>query len=357
MIPKLLSRILMTTCLVAMPSVAKHLDVLWVGNSLLASVSCTPVNWSRSSQWYAAMVNTDSAVTGISLTPAEVSFGATSLVGQWKDHPETDISSARYQLQTPTGYPDDNAAVKDKGHYDYVVLEDDFLITPGQKNPPMPLDSNFKYASLLSEMALAHGTIPVYFVTWCDDSSQYNRVVWYYDSLYRKYKNRGALIAPVYQTHKLIYQDPSIANAYPYLYQSDNHHTNSRGGVIEMCVFSEVLTRHSCVGYDFAKAGVAMCSWSGGVINAPSNTDITYLEGKSHQAVVNYYGNGWYGGTGVANEVHNALRPLATDRVSHVTGRTNVYDIRGRAIGSETPAIAGLYIRLTPDGRMVTAKR
>jgi hypothetical protein len=221
----------------------------------------------------------------------------------------------------------------------------------------MPLDSNFKYASLLSEMALANGTIPVYFVTWCDDSSQYNRVIWYYDSLYRKYKDRGALIAPVYQTHKLIYQDPSIANAYPYLYQADNHHTNLRGGVIEMCVFSEVLTRHSCLGFDLARAGVAMCSASGAVMDAPSAADITYLEGKSHQAVLNYYGNGWYGSTGVASDGHSPDRPLAAGRASHLTGRTCSYDIRGRAIGSEAAAIAGVYIRLMPDGRMVTAKR
>jgi hypothetical protein len=287
---------LLVTVLVSLLS-AEHLDIFWIGNSLTqGSPGCYTQGWA----WAGAMASHDSARTGVSVHCAGEMKGATDLCGHWAAG-ESDPS--RTELADPTGgniWAPGMDCMDARDHYDYVVLQ-------GYRWGA-PYDDEFQCAVNYAELALSYGTKPIFFCCWQDPSS-YDEITMLYDSLYNMYKDQGALLAPVFQAHKLVLDDPSMDSPETLIYGTDTyHHDSNVGAYLKMCVFFEIFSGFSAEDFDIVSFRDNVC-WDPDVLNTNGVLDWNdYMEEKAHEAVVNYYGT-----TGLRTARPDALRSPSTE--------------------------------------------
>jgi hypothetical protein len=288
---------------------AEHLDILWIGNSLTqGSPGCYSQGWA----WAGAMASHDSARTGVSVHCGSVMKGATDLCGHWAAG-ETDAS--RTELADPTGgsvWAPGLDCIDARDHYDYVVLQ-------GYRWGA-PYDEELQCAINYADLALSYGTKPIFFVCW-QNPADYDGIVGAYDSLYNRYKDQGALIAPVFQAHKLVIDDPEV-DAETLLYGTDTyHHDSNVGAYLKMCVFFEVFSAHSAEDFDIASFRDNVC-WGPDELNTNGVIEwADYMEEKAHQAVTEYYAT-----TGSKAPVRQA------PNLSAVPGPVAVYSLDGRLL-------------------------
>jgi hypothetical protein len=327
---------------------AQNFGVYWVGNSLMCG------GWGGLQGWDfvgKAMINPDSTRLGFAVHSAATYRGATDIPYQWKGDLANDgTCQAIDELNSPTGcisygYPEPWCATRD--NYDYIALQGYRWTYWGSAD--LSADTEYKYCSLYYDLGLSKGTKPIIFACWQNPPSA-DTAIAIYDSLYRKYRGSGAIYAPVIQAHRLVWNDSRWANETEmtnFLYDNDPyHHVNRRGAFLGTCVFFEVFTGASPVGItktDLKRVGTSAD------IDSVSDADVSYLEAKAHQAVVNYYGAGKSPHLGMAPvAVHKPVAPK--DLALYTKSGTKVaVDLAGHAMTHN--AAKGVDIALDATGR------
>jgi hypothetical protein len=328
-------------------AVNQTVSVLTIGNSLLGSWTWWDYcgdGGGEVTQWNSTMICRDSALTGVAMYRKTIVSGATDLRGHWQKG-TTNAEDARSQIVTPTsGWAFDAATAEvrtmllDQGYFNFVVLQDDFLTaSPNNKI----LDTNFHYASLFADLCLSTGAKPVFFAAWSDRFYQAANVTFYYDSLYRKYKAQGGLLLPVFHAMQLVLKDKDTAATMTYLHETttgsnDGHHPGSRLGYLQNCLYYELITHHSSVGFDLAAMAAAK-SCKDGALRLFTPADITYIETKAHQAMLNVYGAGYFTGTGIGQRLSLGSHSSFSEK-----GTPQTFDIRGRLCHGITQKASGM---------------
>jgi hypothetical protein len=342
----------------AAAAVTETVSALTIGNSLLGSWTWWDYcgdGGGEVTQWNSTMICRDSAITGIAMYRKTIVSGATDLKGHWNKG-TTNPEDARGQIASPTSGWAFDAAPQDvrdmllaQGYFNYVVLQDDFLTaSPNNK----VLDTNFRYAGLFADLCLSMGSKPVFFAAWSDRFYQAANVTFYYDSLYRKYKSQGGLLLPVFHAMQLVLKDKDTAATMTYLHttttgSNDGHHPGSRLGYLQNCLYYELITHHSSVGFDLA-AMAAEKSCKAGALALFTQADIDYIERIAHQAMLNVYGAGYFSST-AAQESHRPIQLSA-----RINAKSRLFDIRGRAAsGVVTGARGSVLVRRLQNGSSV----
>jgi hypothetical protein len=327
---KKITVILSSAILLACSSIyATGFGIYWIGNSLMSGGWACYEGWDFVGK---AMINPDSQSLGMVIHSAALKRGATDIPSHWQQDVAANADSCTgiSELNNPTGcitygYPEPWCAAQT--HYDYLALQG--YRWAQWTTPAAAMDTQIYYCSKYYDLGLSKGTKPIIFACWQTPASA-NAAIAIYDSLFRKYRSRGAIYAPVIQAHRLVWNDPT-KDSLTYLYDNDPfHHVNKRGAFLMDCVFYEIFTGQSSVGITAAnmKRG---CS-NDLRIDSMSAADITYLEQKAHQAVIDYYGAGnvpHLGITAVTIQRPVALKPLALYTKS---GAKITVDLTGRII-------------------------
>lgn len=345
---KIIVVLLAAVFLVSSPTLAaKDFGLYWIGNSLMMGGWACDEGWDFVGK---IMIDPDSANLGIVIHSAALKRGATDIPAQWQQDvaagsgPCTGIG----ELNSPTGcitFQNPETWCAAQSHYDYLLLQG-YRWTMFSN----PADTEFKYCSLYYDLGLQNGTKPFIFACWQTPQSAPAAIA-IYDSLYRKYRSRGAIYAPVIQAHQLVWNDKSKDSTYLYINGDPYHHINYRGSYLMDCVFYEVFTGHSPVGITLAKLlqyctdTVSMDSMSAG--------DMSYLETTAHQAVINYYG--------AANVPHLGITatsvsmPVVASTPSALYSKSGVklsVDLSGRRMNSSFYASSHVVIAKDELGRI-----
>jgi hypothetical protein len=276
---------------------AKQYSVLWIGNSLTtASMGCAGQGQYEATN----MMNKDSARTGISIRSQSVIAGATDLSGHWHNG---------YALQE-IGAP----SLSGVDRYDYVVLQGYNWWSAAVR------DSGYKYGCKFADTIIARGSKPVFFCCWQGPGTM-NATIAIYDSLYEKYKGDGALLAPVFQAHSLVWAErDSITYLYGFDWGTDPyHHENERGVYLNAGVFYAVFTGMNPGDFDFSLL-TAQCPDLEDTLVAQHD----FIESKAWKAYSDYYKT-----TGVDSPIR--LHAPAARWSSLVSG---IYDLYGRRMRS-----------------------
>jgi hypothetical protein len=323
---------------------AAHFDVLWIGNSLTqGSPGCQGEGW----MWpELVMVNPDSLTLGVGVYPAAVMRGATDLPSHWRqDIAAGDVAgTGRGELSNPSGnnmWDPEKSWMASRSNYDYVILQG--------YHWSAPYNDDIDTASLYASFALQHGVKPLFFACW-QDPANYAGVTGAYDSLYRKFRSQGAILAPVFQAHKLVLDDKGVTAGALYLYgaeASSFHHDNATGAYLKMCIFYELFTGQSAVGLQVTHLK-ASC-WDAAALGV-AQADADYCSAKAHQALVNYYGAG--------NIPHFGSGPVAIkepvqkfDASPNRSSINGYYDLTGRFAGRPDNAQKAFGAYVASDDR------
>lgn len=345
---KKLSTFVLLAILFVCQATAKDFAVLFIGNSLTQSAPswCHGEGW----EWITSLVNTDSTRLGMDVITNGILRGATDIPGQWNADLAAGAGacSGIDELNKPTGchvnrnYPD-QSWIASLSHYDYVVLQ-------GFRWAP-PFDTEYKYMSDYCDLALQNGTKPIIFACWEDPINGTDTVIAAYDSLYHKYRSHGAILVPLLQAHRLVWNDPT-KNAQTYLYVSGDpyQHVNWVGGYLMQCVFYEVFTGHSALEINYS----SLCANCSDLDSNVGAANAAYCASIAHQAVINYYGQGnvpHLGGT-ATNTISNP--PVLRQSHSLETRNVRAYcDLSGRLL-KDNGAFhkSGICIARDQDGKL-----
>ena len=350
---------LLIIAVVVVSAQSRDFALLWIGNSLMQGApGCESEGWA----WVGdMMINPDSVTLGMTVSSAAVKRGATDIPEQWKADSTAGNGACTGvgEINQPTGCNLDGsnpqkARIAARDNYDYVVLQGYHWGSVYDSYA-----AALKYSQLYCDQAVSRGTAPIFFCCWQQPGwGTPDSVIACYDSLFHKYRRYGAILAPIFQAHRLVWNDPA-KNAATYLYNAGDayHHENLVGSWLNMCVFYEVFTGKSAVGKTMADFKPYCYPWvSPGLLDSLKQVDIDYCANKAHQAVVNYYGAGNIPHLGIS--AVSTMAPLTSRLVTSRIGTTNLraYDLTGRNMPARIMHSRNCQVIIGVDGSRAAQK-
>jgi hypothetical protein len=347
--------ILLVGMIGTLQALPKDFSLYWVGNSLMCG------GWACNEGWEfvgKVMINPDSTALGMAIHAAALKRGATDIPSHYKQDSAGQGTPSNSgapciginELNNPTGcttYQFVEPYCGTQNNYDYLILQ-------GYRWDATMAASEYDYCSRYYDLGLSNGTKPIIFACWSAPQVA-DQGIAIYDSLFRKYKNRGAIYAPVIQAHKLVWADPAKDPA-TYLYDNDPyHHVNRRGAWLMCCVFYEIFTGQPATGLTLANLKRACNS---ATMDSMSTADLAYCAGKAHQAVINYYGAGNVPHLGIsAVDVSNpASKRMAPAAIFSKQGARLSIDLAGREISHPGMQKTGPRVVIAKDAAGRTGK-
>ncbi|EFK95937.1 secreted protein, partial [sediment metagenome] len=208
-----------------------QVNILWIGNSL------TTGNFGCGQGWHAPayMNNPNSDETGIILAMKDAMAGATRLATHWSNE------SGFSLMDNPVVWnPDDIWQNQDADSYDYLVLQ------PYSCHDASSIASERQALINYCDLAVSKGIKPVLFACW-ESPDVYDAVMAMYLEVWNTYKDQGALMAPLFDAHRLVLETENTA----YLYGGDTweHHTPV-AAYMHSLIFQYLFTDVSPTEYD-----------------------------------------------------------------------------------------------------------
>jgi hypothetical protein len=309
---------------------AKHINVLWLGNSLSGAGICDVGFYQM--QWMVngciSFCDTSKSPTGVVIQIGDAMAGATSIAGHWAAQRGLDKLADPTVRSAYTFGGQENYGID---HYDYMVMQGYALHSDAAiHNEAVAIG---KYCDTM----LTFGTKPVIFAIYEDSSlASYTKVMHMYDSMYNIYKDRGALIAPVYRAFKKVWDvvDPATLFAAGDVFE----HENANGVYIYISTFYDLFTRQKSVNRDWAH-NLQMCP----ALSAVAANHVLY-EQKVDEAVAEYYT--LYdspGQTAVAAPIRSIVR-IGSTQLSNL--KNDLYDLSGRPYAGQSRRAGSSYAGL-----------
>jgi hypothetical protein len=264
---------------------AKRLNVLYIGNSLTGGTI----------EGAERMANKDSTRTGISVATYGIERGATAISTHWT------LQSGFTQLDNPVVHKPANEMDSEQvDNYDYLILQ---TYTQNGASPEAESLGLVHYCDL----ALSKGVTPIIFAAWIDPTHfDFNRR---YVNVYKNYKSRGALFAPLADAHAII--DSVKPVTYLYISGDPWHHINATGCLLTMVIFNYLFDQTLP-----SKYNVALLPGIYPELGLdPALPEMPYLAAKAEQALAMYY---TLGPTGVseASRAKEQIKPAFAFRTA-----------------------------------------
>jgi hypothetical protein len=281
-----------------------QVNIIWVGNSLTQGGFCSE-GW-RSASF---MCNPDSNRTHKILADKDCMAGATRLATHWANK-----SAVTYFANPEVWNPRDLWQKKFVDSYQYIVLQ------PYNCHDAASIASEKQALINYCDTALSWGIKPVLFACW-ESPDMYTAVMKMYVDVWNMYKDRGALLAPLFDAHRLALQTKPTS----YLYGGDTweHETNVAAymhGLIFNYLFAGVKPT------DFNLPQLQSAVWPYvNTINQAVVDDADFLEQQAEAALALYY-----------DLNSTTIAPCKSLKESPLNSRSGssrvIVDIRGRVI-------------------------
>jgi hypothetical protein len=277
---------------------------IWIGNSLSAGGFGCGQGW----QTPAYMCNPDSLRTERILAMHNCILGATPLWSHWNQ------GSALAEMSTPVVWnPYDIWHEQPADHYEFLVLQ------PYTCHDSASTAKEKKALIQYCDTAIALGVKPLLYACW-ESPDRYTPVMAMYLDVWERYKADGALLAPLFDAHRLVLRTKPLT----YLYSDATEHPTYVAAYLNSLITHYLLTGIKPTEYHLSQLVNATWPYNCTVPNDVI-ADAAFLAEQAEEALALYYP---IHGTG--------LRPRAKSHTSPVTLQARRpaahVDIRGRKI-------------------------